>query len=116
MELKAATVGIPVRDLDAATSWYRSALSLKAVDLALLEGLVEFNLGPIWLQLALDPDHAGVEGISLNLSVPDASAERARFAGLGLDVSEVQRFEGVVEFFTLTDPDGNKLGFVTELA
>lgn len=57
-----------------------------------------------------------MRGISLNLSVPDASAEHARFASLGLNVSEVQRFEGVVEFFTLTDPDGNKFGFVTELA
>ncbi|MFJ4037167.1 VOC family protein [Microbacterium sp. NPDC090007] len=116
MELKAATVGIPVRDLDAATSWYRSALSLGDVDLAPLEGLVEFNLGPIWLQLAADSEHAGGEGISLNFSVPDASAEHARFKDLGLDVSAMQFFEGVVEFFTLTDPDGNKLGFVTELA
>ena len=52
---------------------------------------------------------------SVNISVQDASAERQRFADQGLTVTELQRFEGVVEFFELTDLDGNKIGFVTEL-
>ena len=46
----------------------------------------------------------------------DASAERQRFADQGLSVTELQRFEGVGEFFELTDLDGNKIGFVTELS
>ncbi|SDQ56825.1 VOC family protein [Microbacterium sp. cf332] len=116
MDITAVTVGIPVRDLIAATAWYRAALDLDEPDLEPLEGLVEFDLGRVWLQLARDPEHAGSAGVSVNLSVTDAAAEHARFAGLGLDVSDIQRFEGVVEFFELTDPDGNKLGFVTELS
>ena len=115
MEFTAATVGIPVRDLDAAVGWYRAALGLGEVDLAPGEGMVEFNVGPVWLQLALDLEHAGAEGISVTLSVADATAEHARFVERGLEVSGIQRYDGVVEFFTLTDPDGNKLGFVTEL-
>ena len=46
---------------------------------------------------------------SVNISVQDASAERQRFADQGLTVTELQRFEGVVEFFELTDLDGNKI-------
>ena len=115
MKLTALTVGIPVRDLVAATAWYRSALALGEPDLRPLEGLVEFDLGPFWLQLALAPERAGSEGISVTMSVDDASSERDRLAGLGLEVTPVQRFEGVVEFFELTDLDGNTIGFVTEL-
>jgi len=80
-----------------------------------MEGLVEFDLGPFWLQLALAPELAGHDGISVNISVDSASTERDRLAALGLDVTDVQRVEGVVEFFELTDLDGNKIGFVTEL-
>lgn len=51
----------------------------------------------------------------MNISIENASAEQQRFTDKGLIVSELQRFEGVVEFFELTDLDGNKIGFVTEL-
>ncbi|ACZ22595.1 hypothetical protein Sked_26910 [Sanguibacter keddieii DSM 10542] len=60
MRPKAVSVGIPVRDLVAATTWYRSAF--------------------------------------------------------GLDEPDLQPVEGVVDLFELTDPDGNTIGFVTELA
>ncbi|MEW1836298.1 VOC family protein [Microbacterium sp. NPDC079995] len=115
MEIRATTVGVPVRDLDSAIDWYRSALELGDVDLRPLDGLVEFSLGSVWLQLALNPELAGTHGISVTFSVPDATGEHARLRGLGFEVSDIQRFEGVVEFFSLTDPDGNTVGFVTEL-
>jgi catechol 2,3-dioxygenase-like lactoylglutathione lyase family enzyme len=116
MRATAITVCIPVRDLDAAVAWYRSALSLGGSAQVPVEGLVEFDLGPFWLQLMLDPDLAGQAGIAVAISVEDAAAERAALADKGLPVSEVQRFEGAVDFFDLTDPDGNTIGFVTELA
>jgi predicted enzyme related to lactoylglutathione lyase len=115
MQVRAVTFGIPVRDLQHAVSWYRSAFELAEPDLVALEGIVEFDLGPCWLQLALDPDRAGQSGTSVNLSVPDATAERERMARAGLTVTDVRHFEGVVDFFELTDPDGNTIGFVTEL-
>jgi predicted enzyme related to lactoylglutathione lyase len=115
MKARAVTVGIPVRDLEQAVEWYRSAFELAEPDLRPLDGLAEFDLGSFWLQLAHAPELAGTEGISVNISVEDATAERGRLAALGIDVSEVQRFEGVVEFFQVTDPDGNGIGFVTEL-
>ncbi|MHA7281925.1 VOC family protein [Arthrobacter sp. TMS2-4] len=115
MKAKAVTVGIPVRDLESAVTWYTSAFKLGQPAPIPLEGLVEFDLGPFWLQLALAPQLAGKEGISVNISVEDAVREHASFTELGLDVTELQRFEDVVEFFELTDMDGNKIGFVTEL-
>ncbi|MFC4555374.1 VOC family protein [Georgenia faecalis] len=115
MQAKAVTVGIPVRDLERAVAWYRSALELGEPNLRPMDGLAEFNLGPFWLQLALAPELAGIAGISVNISVDDATAEHRRFTEMGLQVTPVQRFEGVVEFFELIDLDGNAIGFVTEL-
>ena len=116
MELKSVTVGIPVKDLTLAVAWYRAAFELGEPDLVPMDGLIEFDLGPFWLQLAESPGRAGVEGVSVNLSVADASGERQRFLGLGLPVSELQHVEGVVDYFELTDLDGNTIGFVTELS
>lgn len=115
MKLNDVTFGMPVRNLAAAIDWYRSALELDAPGLEPLDGLVEFDMGSFWLQLALDPRRAGVEGASINISVEDAAAEQQRMAAMGLEVTDLQRFDGVVDFFELTDPDGNKIGFVTEL-
>ncbi len=116
MKAETLTVGIPVRDLDRAISWYQSAFELGEPDQIPMEGLAEFDLGAFWLQLALAPELAGRDGISVNISVKDASAQQQNFVQRGLTVTELQRFEGVVEYFELTDPDGNKIGFVTELS
>ena len=61
------------------------------------------------------PELARREGISVNICMENAAAEQQGFEEKGLVVSELQRFEGVVEFSELTDPDGSKIGFVTEL-
>jgi predicted enzyme related to lactoylglutathione lyase len=116
MRPKSVAVGIPVKDLDLAIAWYQRAFDLGEPDLIPMEGLVEFDLGSFWLQLAQTPETAGVQGMSLNLSVDDATAERQRFVSLGLSVSELQHFDGAVDYFELIDLDGNTLGFVTELS
>lgn len=116
MDAKTLTVGVPVRDLDLAVAWYQRALELGQPEMLPIDGLVEFNLGAFWLQLALSPETAGGDGLTANISVDDATGEHRRLSALGLAVSELQRFEGVVEYFVLTDPDGNKLGIVTELS
>ena len=116
MKINHVTFGLPVRDLAAAVDWYQTALELGAPDMEPLEGLVEFDVGSFWLQLALDPERAGTEGVSINISVEDAAAEQRRMAAMGLQVTDLQRFAGVVDFFELTDLDGNKIGFVTELS
>jgi len=116
MRPKSVSVGIPVKNLELAITWYQRAFDLGEPDLLPMPGLVEFDLGSFWLQLAESPESAGVAGVSVNMSVTDAAAERQRFAELGLSVSDLQHIEGVVDYFELTDLDGNVLGFVTELA
>lgn len=116
MKAETVTVGIPVRDLKRAITWYQSAFELGDPEQIPLEDLAEFDLGAFWLQLVLAPELAGGEGIAVNISVKDACAQRQSFAGRGLIVTELRRFEGVVEFFELTDLDCNKIGFVTELS
>ncbi|MEH6781902.1 MAG: VOC family protein [Rhodoglobus sp.] len=116
MNVETVTVGVPIRDLEQAVAWYRSAFDLGVPDVMPMDDLAEFDLGAFWLQLVVAPELAGREGISLNISVKDAGAERQNLIEKGLVVSDLQRFEGVVEFFALTDLDGNTIGFVTELA
>ena len=116
MRPRAITVGVPVRELDAAIRWYQAAFDLGEPDQRPMDDLAEFDLGAFWLQLAQAPELAGHEGISINLSVENASAQRETFAANGLEVGPLHHFEGVVDFFELTDLDGNKIGFVTELS
>jgi len=115
MKFNEVTVGIPVSDLPSAKAWYQGAFDLEEPDLEPLLELAEYNLGSFWLQLAESPDSSGAPGITVTISVDDAAATHRDLAAKGLAVSDVQRFEGVVEFFELTDPDGNIIGFVTEL-
>ena len=111
----AVTVSIGVRDLERAVSWYQAALGLGEPDLVPAEGLIEFDLGAFWLQLAQAPTRSGTSGIGVNISVEDVRALQAQLRSLRLDVSDVQHFEGAVDYCELTDPDGNKIGLVTEL-
>ncbi|WP_104082890.1 hypothetical protein [Cryobacterium sp. Y11] len=87
--MKAETVTVGVRDLDRAIALYQSAVELGETDQITLDGLAEFDLGAFWLQLALAPDLAGRDGISVNISVQNAAVERERFVDQGLTVTEL---------------------------
>jgi catechol 2,3-dioxygenase-like lactoylglutathione lyase family enzyme len=115
MRATAVTVGIPVRDLEKSVAWYSTALAKDGPDLRPMDDLAEFDLGAFWLQLVAAASRAGVAGSSINIGVADAVAERERLHGLGFEVSPIERYEGVVLYFELIDPDGNRLGFVEEL-
>jgi hypothetical protein len=89
MKAETVTVGVPVRDLDRAIALYQSAVELGEPDQITLDGLAEFDLGAFWPQLALAPDLAGRDGISVNISVQNAAVERERFVDQGLTVTEL---------------------------
>ena len=108
------TIGVPVRDLDAARRWYESVLELDRPDVEPASGVVEYEVAGCWLQLF--EAEAGGGGWVLRIGVPDLRAERRRLVGLGIAVGELVEIESVIAFCDFHDPDGNQLSFYTVLA
>ncbi|MEE6295812.1 VOC family protein [Georgenia wangjunii] len=110
MDISGVTVGLPVSDLAAATEWYGRVFGLGAPELAPADGVVEFQLGPVWLQLG-EEEQATRSGaaVVVRFEVADATAEHARLAGLGIDVDDVVHVPGAVDYVDFRDPDGNGL-------
>lgn len=102
---------VPVKDHEAAMAWYRSWIGREA-DLVPTDGVAEWNLaGNGWLQVSLDPDHAG--GTTVVIGVNDIEAQRSACGAVGVTVSEVQDY-GFIKIVEAQDPDGNKVVFVQE--
>lgn len=106
------TVGLPVRSLQDAQAWYERALQLDPPELEPTEGVVEYDLGGVWLQLGEEDGGQGMA--ALRIGVPDVRAERERLIGLGVEVEELVQVPDAVEFFDFAGPDGNQLSFYTE--
>lgn len=115
MEVRDATVGLPVGDLSRAVEWYRRVLELEAPDLEPADGVVEFRLGPIWLQLGQDATARSGAEVVTRFGVPDAARERERLEALGVSVGPLEHVPGAVDYFDFTDPDGNVLSLYTEV-
>ena len=49
------TVGLPVNDLLRAMRWYQQVFELGEPDLHPADGVLEFQVGPVWLQLSMSP-------------------------------------------------------------
>ena len=109
MEVSRATVGLPVRDLSTAVHWYRQVLELSEPDLEPAEGVVEFQVGPIWLQLSEQGTTPSGARAVLRFGVADARAQRRRLEAMGVAVSPLEHVPGAVDYFDFTDPDGNAL-------
>lgn len=106
------TVGLPVSDPGHAVRWYRQVFGLGEPDLAPADGVVEFQVGPVWLQLSMAPVAPitpAAAGTVTRFGVADAGAERTRLARLGIAVGPLEHVEGAVDYFDFTDPDGNRL-------
>ena len=116
MDVTTLTVGLPVSDLDQAIKWYRTAFELPAADLEPAYGVVEFRLGPIWLQLSAASTARNGAQVVTRIGVPDVAAQRERLLSHGIDVGPIHHVEGVVEYVAFSDPDGNALSLYTELS
>jgi predicted enzyme related to lactoylglutathione lyase len=115
MQIMSTTIGIPVTDLNLAQLWYEAVFELEAPDLEPVDGIVEYQVGEVWLQLAHEesPVHAGVV---MRFGVTDVVVDHARLEALGVDVSPIVHVEGAVDFFDVVDPDGTTLSFYTVVA
>jgi predicted enzyme related to lactoylglutathione lyase len=111
------TVGLPVSDLGPAVRWYQEVFGLGEPDLAPADGVLEFQVGPVWLQLSgapVAPSGAGAGAVT-RFGVADAGAERARLARLGVAVGPLEHVEGAVDYFDFTDRDGNRLSLYSSV-
>jgi len=109
MKVTTATIGLPVRDLTAAETWYRQVFEISAPAVEPAPGVRELEVGPIELQLSEEPSERSGAQVVLRLGVPNASAEYERLTGLGLTLGPLEHVPGVVDYFDFTDPDGNTL-------
>ena len=115
MDVTTVTVGLPVSDLVRAVAWYRGAFELPAAELEPAYGIVEFRLGPVWLQLSEEATARSGAQVVTRIGVADVAAEHERLGLLGIDVGEVHHVEGVIDYMDFSDPDGNQLSLYTEL-
>jgi predicted enzyme related to lactoylglutathione lyase len=107
MELTSITIGIPVGNLEMASQWYERCLELKA-HIEPATDIREYQIFPgCWLQLS--EAETTTSQHSLLLGVVDLDAERQRLKGLGVEVGEINRVEGLIAWFDFQDPDGNNL-------
>lgn len=113
MDVRSVTIGLPVRDLEAAVAWYRTMLEL-GDPMTPAEGVAEFEISGVWLQVGVDATERTGAHVVPRFGVPDAADQHRRLSGLGVDVGPLERVEGVLDYFELTDPDGNVLSIYTE--
>jgi lactoylglutathione lyase len=114
MDIASATVGLPVSDLQKAIDWYRRVFELDAPDLEPAEGVVEFQVGPLWLQLGEEPTARSGAEVVTRFGVDDVRREHGRLEAMGVAVGPLEHVPGAVRYFDFTDPDGNVLSMYTE--
>jgi predicted enzyme related to lactoylglutathione lyase len=108
MDITSVTVGLPVTDIEAACLWYGAVFERAEPDLEPADGVAEYEIGGVWLQLFEDAN-AEEQSVAVRFGVDDVAAQHARIGALGIDVGPLERVPGAVDFFDFQDPDGNVL-------
>ena len=122
----AASVSMTVKDIQKSLAWYCDVLGLgveRAVDRDGKLAFVALKAGDVRISLNQDDgakgwDRIKGQGFSVNISVTediDAIANRIKASGGKLDSEPVDAAWGA-RYFTLTDPDGYKLGMLKWLS
>ncbi|PZE28161.1 MULTISPECIES: VOC family protein [unclassified Curtobacterium] len=108
MDITSVTVGLPVTDIEASCLWYGAVFERAEPDLEPADGVAEYEVSGIWIQLYED-EHAEEQCVAVRFGVDDVAAQHARIGALGIDVGPIARVPGAVEYFDFRDPDGNVL-------
>lgn len=112
-KITGVTIGIGVKDVTAATQWYKSLLG----DVETMEpapGTIELKLtNDTWLQLD-DTGYLKVGGGSsiIRLETDDIESAHAKVKELSSEVDDIETVEGVIKYFDFKDPAGNRLSYV----
>jgi lactoylglutathione lyase len=115
MNVFSVAVGLPVSDLDEAVKWYQQVLELSEPDLRPADGVVEFEIGSLWLQLGEEPTARSGAQVVIRFGVEDAGRERRRLEDLNVSVGALQHVPEAVDYFDFRDPDGNVLSMYSEV-
>ncbi|ROP72409.1 VOC family protein [Curtobacterium sp. PhB115] len=108
MDITSVTVGLPVTDIEASCLWYGAVFERTEPDLEPEDGVAEYEVGGIWIQLYED-DSAEENPVSVRFGIDDVAAQHARIGALGIDIGPVECVDGAVNWFDVRDPDGNVL-------
>ena len=108
MDITSVTVGLPVSDIEASCLWYGAVFERTEPDLEPEDGVAEYEVGGIWIQLYVD-EQAEENPVSVRFGVDDVAAQHARVGALGIDIGPVECVDGAVDWFDVRDPDGNVL-------
>ena len=114
------TIGIKVRDQDAATEFYVAALGFeKRLDAPMSQTTRWIEVAPAGATTSIalnlnDRDPGVPTDTGVRFIVPDADAEHAAMREHGVNVGAVLRWDGVPPMFTFDDPDGNRFYVVEE--
>ncbi|MCS6552616.1 hypothetical protein NYS55_14395 [Curtobacterium flaccumfaciens pv. flaccumfaciens] len=108
MDITSVTVGFPVSDIEASCLWYGAVFERTEPDLEPEDGVAEYEVGGIWIQLYVD-EQAEENPVSIRFGVDDVAAQHARIGALGIDIGPVECVDGAVDWFDVRDPDGNVL-------
>lgn len=115
MNVSGVTVALPVSDLDSAANWYQRVLELSEPDLQPVDGVVEFKIGSLWLQLGEESTARSGAQVVTRFGVDDAGQERQRLERLGIPVGPLEHVPGAVNYFDFQDLDGNMLSMYSEV-
>ena len=108
------TIGVTVSDQDAAVAFYVDTLGFeKRLDAPISPTMrwIEVAAPGSTTSLALNTAQDGAQpggDTGIRFTVPDAEAEHAAMRARGVNVGDVQRWDGVPPMFGWNDPDQNR--------
>ncbi|HEX7057709.1 MAG TPA: VOC family protein [Bacilli bacterium] len=112
--IESVTVGIPVKDIQEAVTWYERIFGT-VTGFEPVPGIREIEINPgFWLQL-LEVDEINPGQGIVRFGVFGIEAERERLLRLNIEVGPVHRINGVVAYCNFCDPYGNRLGLYETL-
>ena len=110
MSIEHVLAVVPVSDVEKSRGWF-SSLFGRPADNNPMPSLVEWQVLPgAWVQVFNDPERAG-SGL-VNFAVDDLESHVAQIRERGLDPEEIVEANKGVRLSTITDPDGNTIGFI----
>ena len=115
------TIAIPVTNQDNALAYYVETLGLeKRLDAVISPTLRWIEVAPAGASVSIALTPAQGEGVrstdtGVRFTVPDAVAEHDSMQERGVNVGDLQNWDGVPPMFSFDDPDGNRFYVVEEM-